>query len=147
MGMASTSKIRKPPGEGELAEKRAARRVSSGPRPVWKQEIRAKHTGRLATTTTTTRYACTYASAMDPLCTDDNHHCAKRCMRSRTHSLVWGTRCGALPDVLYVGCTFARLPSSVLCAGTFGGRCLGVGRRAVSAVSTVTVTFWATSCK
>ena len=43
MGMASTSKIRKPPGEGELAEKRAARRVSSGPRPFWKQEVRAKH--------------------------------------------------------------------------------------------------------
>jgi ribosomal protein L44E len=64
MGMASTSKIRKPPGEGELAEKRAARRVSSGPRPVWKQEVRAKHTGRLATNTTC--YACTYASAMDP---------------------------------------------------------------------------------
>jgi hypothetical protein len=35
---------------------------------------------------------------------------------------------------------YVRLPSSVLCAGTFGGRCLGVGRRAVSAVITVTVT-------
>lgn len=35
---------------------------------------------------------------------------------------------------------YVCVPISVLRAGTFGGRCLGVGRRAVSAVSTVTVT-------
>ena len=46
-----------------------------------------------------------------------------------------------------VGELYVRLPSSVLCAGTFGGRCLGVGRRAVSAVITVTVTVTKTTVR